>query len=174
MIISRQVLGASLRFRLFQISKFWYRIYCLKINPVCTMKNDGPVHACFLCLDSAEVLLDPWLELLQLRSVLHRRRNAFERHDLLMGFVEQLFTELLLHSVSPGGQLRPALKHIEARSDRLQNTIQPQYTNRFWNNYTVNKNWQKNVFFCINFRLNHTEFKLSHSTCFGSLDLTLP
>lgn len=61
-----------------------------------------------------------------------------------MSLVEQLFTELLLQSVSPGAQLWPAFKHIPASSNRLQDTAQL-HTYEKWNssepNYSTSFVW---------------------------------
>lgn len=71
---------------------------------------------------SAENLPKLWYEHLQVAVALHLLRQAGHLHDRLMSFVEQLFTELLLHSLSPGNQLGTAFKHIQAGSNRLRNT----------------------------------------------------
>lgn len=85
-----------------------------------------------LCLDtessSDEKFPKHWFELLHLAAVLHLLRQAARLHDHLVSFVKQLFTELLLHSLSPGGQLWSVLKHIHARSNSLQNTQQTHTT----------------------------------------------
>lgn len=71
----------------------------------CHRSADSPV------LPSAEQLLKPWFEHLHLIA-LQLLRKARDVQDQLVSLVEQLFADLLLHPVSPGTQLRVALKHI--------------------------------------------------------------
>lgn len=83
--------------------------------------TDSPV------LPSAEQLLKPWFEHLHLIT-LHLLRKARDVQDQLVSLVEQFFTDLLLDPVSPGTQLRVALKHIQASSNRLRNRIRLELT----------------------------------------------
>lgn len=68
---------------------------------------------------STEQLLKAWLHHLQVFG-LHLLRKALDVQDGLVSLVEQLRADLLLHPVSPGAQLREALEHIQASSDRLR------------------------------------------------------
>lgn len=70
-------------------------------------------------LPSTEHLLKPWFHHLQ-EIRLDLLRKALDAHDGLVGLVEQLLADLLLHPVSPGAQLRVALEHIQAGSNRLR------------------------------------------------------
>lgn len=73
---------------------------------------------------SLEKLLILDFEQLEVGVVLQLLQQTSGIHDRLMSLVEQLFTELLLQSVSPGAQLWPAFKHIRASSNRLQDPTQ--------------------------------------------------
>lgn len=70
-------------------------------------------------LPSTEQLLKPWLHHLQVIR-LDLLRKALDVQDGLVSLVEQLLADLLLHPVSPGAQLREALEHIQAGSNRLR------------------------------------------------------
>lgn len=83
--------------------------------------TDSPV------LPSAEQLLKPRFEHLQVIT-LQLLRKALDVQDQLVSLVEQLFADLLLHPVFPGTQLRVALKHIQASSNRLRNRIRLELT----------------------------------------------
>lgn len=74
--------------------------------------------------DSAKELLKPQPQHLQTAVALHLRRQALDVHDHHVRIVEQPLTHRLLQTVPPGGQLWPALKHIQARADRLQSTAE--------------------------------------------------
>lgn len=74
--------------------------------------------------DLAKELLKPWPEHLQPAVTLHLRRQALYVHDHHVRIVEQPLTHRLLQTVPPGGQLRPALKHIQAGANRLRSTAE--------------------------------------------------
>lgn len=71
---------------------------------------------------SAEQLLKLGFDHLQLLS-LQLLRKTPDVQDRLVSLVEQLFAHFLLHPVPPGAQLRVALKHIHAGSNRLQDNV---------------------------------------------------
>lgn len=84
--------------------------------------------------DSAKELLKARKQRLQPAVALHLRRQALDVHDDHVCIVEQPLTHRLLQTVSPGAQLRSALKHIQAGGNRLQSTagcknmkLQPPY-----------------------------------------------
>lgn len=74
--------------------------------------------------DSAKELLKPRPQHLQPAVALHLRWQALNVHDHHVRIIEQPLTHRLLQAVPPGGQLRPALKHIQAGANRLQSTAE--------------------------------------------------